>query len=109
MVYHGEWFHPLKDDLDAFIEKSQEYVSGKYTVKLYKGNIEIVKRESNTGLFNQEMRSIKTRGFDQRWAIGSTKVATLQWMILAKAGRTPQPKVAIKKEISKEQKVPVRK
>ena len=87
MVYHGEWFHPLKEDLDAFIERSQENVNGKYTVKLYKGNAEIVKRESDTGLFNQEMRSIKTRGFDQRWAIGSTKVATLQWMIMAKAGR----------------------
>jgi argininosuccinate synthase len=87
MVYHGEWYHPLKEDLDAFIAKSQEYVNGRYTVKLYKGNIDIVKRESNTGLFNQEMRSIKTRGFDQRWAVGSTKVATLQWIILAKAGR----------------------
>jgi len=87
LVYHGQWYHPLKEDLDAFIEKSQEYVNGKYTVKLYKGNVEIVKRESDTGLFNQEMRSIKTRGFDQRWAIGSTKVETLQWIILAKAGR----------------------
>ncbi|MCX6695626.1 MAG: argininosuccinate synthase, partial [Candidatus Altiarchaeota archaeon] len=108
MVYHGEWFHPLKEDLDAFIAKSQEFVNGKYTVKLYKGNIDIVKRESDTGLFNQEMRSIKTRGFDQRWAIGSTKVATLQWMILAKAGRTEQPKVEIKKELKKAAKVPVR-
>jgi len=108
MVYHGEWFHPLKEDLDAFIDKSQEFVNGKYTVKLYKGNVDIVKRESGTGLFNQEMRSIKTRGFDQRWAIGSTKVATLQWMILAKAGRVPQPKVEVKKELRKEAKVPAR-
>jgi len=87
LVYHGEWFHPLKEDLDAFIEKSQEWVNGGYKVKLYKGNVDIVERRSDTGLFNQEMRSIKTRGFDQRWAIGSTKVATLQWMIMAKAGR----------------------
>ncbi|MDD5111833.1 MAG: argininosuccinate synthase [Candidatus Altiarchaeota archaeon] len=90
LVYHGEWYHPLKEDIDAFNAKSQEYVNGKYTIKLYKGNAEIMKRESDTGLFNQEMRSIKSRGFDQRWAIGSTKVSTLQWMILAKAGRTPK-------------------
>jgi len=96
LIYHGEWFHPLKEDLDAFIEKSQENVNGKYTVKLYKGNVDIVKRESDTGLFNQEMRSIKTRGFDQRWAIGSTKVATLQWMILAKAGRSKTKKAVSK-------------
>lgn len=87
MVYHGEWYHPLKEDLDAFIEKSQEFVNGRYRVKLYKGNVDIVSRESDTGLFNQEMRSIKTRGFNQQWAIGSTKVATLQWLIMAKAGR----------------------
>lgn len=107
MVYHGEWYHPLKEDLDAFIAKSQEYVNGKYTVKLYKGNIEIVKRESDTGLFNQEMRSIKTRGFDQRWATGSTKVAALQWIILAKAGRTPGMKIEIKKakKVAKKKKI----
>ena len=87
MVYHGEWYHPLKDDLDAFIEKSQEFCNAKYKVKLYKGNVDIVSRESDTGLFNREMRSIKTRGFNQQWAIGSTKVATLQWLIMAKAGR----------------------
>ncbi|MFH1404179.1 MAG: argininosuccinate synthase [Candidatus Altiarchaeota archaeon] len=88
LVYHGEWFHPLKEDLDAFIGKSQENVNGTYRVKLYKGNIDIVERHSDSGLFSKEMRSIKTRGFDQRWAIGSTKVETLQWMIMAKAGRT---------------------
>jgi argininosuccinate synthase len=87
MVYHGQWYHPLKNDLDAFIAKSQEYVNGKYKVKLYKGNIDIVERHSDTGLFSPEMRSIKKRGFNQRWAIGSTKVETLQWMIMAKAGR----------------------
>ncbi|MFH1055479.1 MAG: argininosuccinate synthase [Candidatus Altiarchaeota archaeon] len=87
MVYHGEWYHPLKEDLDAFIEQSQKVVNGTYKVKLYKGNIDIIDRESDTGLFNQEMRSIKSRGFDQRWSIGYAKVKGLPWLILAKAGR----------------------
>ncbi len=88
MVYHGEWYHPLKADLDAFIDKSQEHVSGKYKAKLYKGNIDILERHSDSGLFNKEMRSIKTRGYNQQWAIGATKIAGLPWMIMAKAGRT---------------------
>jgi len=39
MTYHGQWFHPLKGDLDAFIEHSQEAVNGKVTVRLYKASI----------------------------------------------------------------------
>ncbi|HMB31947.1 MAG TPA: argininosuccinate synthase [Desulfohalobiaceae bacterium] len=87
LVYHGEWYHPLKQDLDAFIEQSQKVVNGKYKVKLYKGNIDIVSRESDSGLFNQEIRSIKSRGFDQRWCSGAAKVKGLPWTILSKAGR----------------------
>ncbi len=87
LVYHGEWYHPLKQDLDAFIEQSQKVVNGKYKVKLYKGNIDIISRESDSGLFNQEIRSIKSRGFDQRWCSGAAKVKGLPWVILSKAGR----------------------
>jgi argininosuccinate synthase len=87
LVYHGEWYHPLKQDLDAFIETSQRVVNGKYKVRLYKGNIDIVSRESASGLFNQEIRSIKSRGFDQRWCSGAAKVKGLPWTILSKAGR----------------------
>ncbi|MBC7287864.1 MAG: argininosuccinate synthase, partial [Armatimonadetes bacterium] len=50
MVYHGGWYHPVKVDCDAFIESSQWAVNGRYVVELYKGNIEIIERESDTGL-----------------------------------------------------------
>ncbi|MBD3261527.1 MAG: argininosuccinate synthase [Candidatus Altiarchaeales archaeon] len=86
-VYHGEAYHPLKKDLDAFIAESQKPVAGRYKAKLYKGNIDIVSRESDSGLFNQELRSIKSRGFDQRWCEGAAKVKSLPWIILARAGR----------------------
>lgn len=109
MTYHGQWFHPLKEDLDAFIAESQKVVSGSYKVKLYKGNIDIVSRDSNTGLFNQEMRSIKSKGFDQRWCWGAAKVKGLPWMILSKAGRIAHHKVKIKKKKAKEVEVKVRK
>ncbi len=84
MVYHGEWYHPLKDALDAFIATTQRVVNGSYTVKLYKGNITITRRTSDTSLFTPEIRSIKARGFDQRWCANAAKVRGLPFEILAK-------------------------
>jgi argininosuccinate synthase len=87
MTYHGEWYHPLKAELDAFIAASQSVVNGTYRVKLYKGNIDIEKRESATSLFTPEIRSIKARGFDQRWCANAAKVRGLPFEILAKRQR----------------------
>jgi len=84
LVYHGMAYHPLKDDLDAFIEKSQSVVNGKYSIKLYKGNIEIVRRESRTSLFTPEIRSIKAAGFDQKRCADAAFIRGLPFEILAK-------------------------
>ena len=86
MTYHGMWYHPLKKALDAFIEATQDVVNGTYNVKLYKGNIDIVSRQSDTGLFSEEIRSIKSRGFDQRWCQNAARVRGLPYEILAKRG-----------------------
>ena len=84
MTYHGEWYHPLKADLDAFIAQSQKVVNGSFRVDLYKGNIVITSRESKTSLFTPEIRSIKSRGYDQRWAVNAAKIRGLPFEILAK-------------------------
>ncbi|MGA2465789.1 MAG: argininosuccinate synthase [Thermodesulfobacteriota bacterium] len=84
LVYHGMAYHPLRYDLDAFIETSQKVVNGKYKIKLYKGNIEIVHRESKTSLFSPEIRSIKTTGFDQRRCADAAYIRGLPYEILAK-------------------------
>jgi len=92
MTYHGEWYHPLKRSLDAFIESTQDFVNGTYRVKLYKGNIEIVHRESATSLFSPEIRSIKARGFDQRWCANAAKIRGLPFEILARRAQAAKPK-----------------
>jgi len=84
LVYHGMAYHPLRYDLGAFIETSQKVVNGKYKIKLYKGNIEIVHRESKTSLFSPEIRSIKTTGFDQRRCADAAYIRGLPYEILAK-------------------------
>ena len=84
MVYHGEWFHPLKADLDAFIDQSMKMVSGTTKVKLYKGNIEIAERERpDNSLFYPEVRSIDAKSFDQRWSANAAKIRGLPFEILA--------------------------
>lgn len=39
MVYFGQWFHPLREALDAFVNETQKTVTGKVRLKLYKGNV----------------------------------------------------------------------
>jgi len=84
LIYHGMAYHPLRYDLDAFIETSQKVVNGKYKIKLYKGNMEIVHRESRTSLFTPEIRSIKATGFDQRRCADAAFIRGLPFEILAK-------------------------
>lgn len=84
LVYHGLWFTPLKQALDAFIIQTQQVVSGKIKASLYKGNIEITHRESAFSLFAPEIRSIKSASFDQRWCSHAAKIRGLPFEILAK-------------------------
>jgi argininosuccinate synthase len=87
MMYHGEAFHPLRYELEAFIARSQKPINGEYKVKLYKGNMEIIGRNSPTGLFAPEIRSIKAGGFDQRMCQDAAHIRALPYRVLAKKGR----------------------
>ncbi|AFY80832.1 argininosuccinate synthase [Oscillatoria acuminata] len=55
MVYNGQWYSPLKMALDAFIEKTQERVSGTVRIKLFKGTANIVGRKSNESLYAPDL------------------------------------------------------
>lgn len=52
LVYFGQWMEPLRDDLDAFIDQSQEMVSGTVRLKLYKGCASVVGRRSVNSLYD---------------------------------------------------------
>jgi len=55
IVYNGLWYSPLKAALDAFIQKTQERVSGTVRVKLFKGNAFIVGRSSENSLYTPDL------------------------------------------------------
>jgi len=85
MVYHGEWFHPLREELDAFVEASQRFVNGRLKALLYKGSLRIVARErSRTSLFFPEIRSIDASGFDQRWCRDAARIRGLPFEVIAR-------------------------
>lgn len=71
VAYSGIWMDPFKSDLDAYIDKSQEYVTGEVTMKLFKGNAKPVARDSMYSLYDRNLTSfdINTE-YDQKDAVG---------------------------------------
>lgn len=55
MVYYGQWFTPLKEAMDAFVDKTQEHVTGSVKVKLYKGSAQTVGRKSPFSLYQEKL------------------------------------------------------
>ncbi|MDE7367806.1 MAG: argininosuccinate synthase [Lachnospiraceae bacterium] len=60
MVYEGKWFCPLREALQAFLEKTQERVTGEVKFKLYKGNIIKAGTTSPYSLYSEELASFTT-------------------------------------------------
>lgn len=71
LVYAGLWMDPLKEALDAFIEKTQERVTGEVTLKLYKGDAHVVSRSSPYSLYDLNLATYDISStFDQTAAVG---------------------------------------
>ncbi|WP_324750879.1 argininosuccinate synthase [Sphingomonas sp. LY54] len=89
LIYNGFWFSPEREMLQALIDKSQEHVSGKVRVKLYKGNVTVIGRESPLSLYDQDLVTFEegTGGYDQRDAAGFIRLNALRLRIAAKRDR----------------------
>lgn len=78
LVYYGLVNDPLFDALNAFIDKTQERVTGWVKVKLYKGSAVVVARNSPYALYSEELVSFDTESIDQRLAEGFAAFHGLQ-------------------------------
>jgi argininosuccinate synthase len=78
LVYFGLWFAPLREALDAFVEATQQDVSGSVTLSLYKGNVSVVSRQSEHSLYRTDLSSF-TMGdsYDQKDAAGFIRILGL--------------------------------
>lgn len=70
LVYNGQWFAPLKKALDAFVESTQENVTGKVKLKLYKGNIINSSVTSPYSLYSENIATFGESDYNQKDAEG---------------------------------------
>ena len=85
LIYNGFWFSPEMEFIRAAIDKSQEYVSGRVRVSLYKGNVTIIGRKSPYSLYGRDIVSMDFHGeYDQKDASGFIKLNALRLKMDAK-------------------------
>ncbi len=70
LVYNGQWFTPLREALAAFVDKTQETVTGKVRLKLYKGNMINAGVWSDYSLYSEEIATFGESDYDQRDSAG---------------------------------------
>ncbi|MBQ6153295.1 MAG: argininosuccinate synthase [Ruminococcus sp.] len=70
VVYNGQWFTPLREALSAFVDKTQENVTGTVKLKLYKGNIIKAAVDSPYSLYSEEIATFGESDYDQKDSAG---------------------------------------
>ena len=70
LVYNGQWFTPLREALSAFVDKTQERVTGKVRLKLYKGNMINAGVWSDYSLYSEEIATFGESDYDQKDSAG---------------------------------------
>jgi argininosuccinate synthase len=85
LIYNGFWFSPEREMLQAAIDRSQELVTGRVRLRLYKGNVAVVGRESKYSLYDQDLVTFEegAAAYDQRDAEGFIKLNALRLRTLA--------------------------
>jgi argininosuccinate synthase len=82
MVYCGLWFDPLREDLDKFIDATQNRVTGKVKMKLKNGSLRVVGRKSKNSLYRQTLATYASDSiFDQNLAKGFIELWGMETVI----------------------------
>jgi argininosuccinate synthase len=89
LIYNGFWFSPEREMLQAAIDYSQAYVTGRVRLKLYKGSVAVVGRSSPHSLYDQDLVTFEEGAvaYDHRDAAGFIKLNALRLRTLAKRAR----------------------
>jgi len=85
LIYNGFWFSPEREMMQAAIDTTQKYVQGNVKLKLYKGNIEVVGRESDMSLYSEEHSTFEEdEVYNQKDAEGFIRLNALRRIIAGK-------------------------
>ncbi|PBB04953.1 argininosuccinate synthase [Salimicrobium humidisoli] len=75
VVYDGLWYSPLRTALQAFVEDTQQFVTGTVKIKLFKGHHQVIGKQSPVSLYNEELSTYsKEDAFDHNAAVGFIKL-----------------------------------
>jgi argininosuccinate synthase len=96
LVYNGQWFAPLKEAFDAFVDSLMEPVTGTVTLKLYKGNAMVISRKSPNSLYSEDLASFNMRGYDATDSAGFIRLFGLPLR-----GRKRLAPIAVEKQASR--------
>ncbi|KAB0268375.1 argininosuccinate synthase [Microvirga brassicacearum] len=85
LIYNGFWFSPEREMLQVLIDKSQEFVTGEVKLKLYKGGVHLIGRQSPYSLYDQDLVTFEEGAvaYDHRDAAGFIKLNALRLRTLA--------------------------
>ena len=84
LVYFGQWFHPLREAMDAFVNSTQERVTGKVRLKLYKGNVFPAGSTSPFSLYQEALSTFAEDDvYDQKDATGFINLFGLPMKVVA--------------------------
>ncbi|MEM6757398.1 MAG: argininosuccinate synthase [Planctomycetota bacterium] len=70
LVYNGQWFHPLRESLQVFMDHANQVVTGEVTLKLYKGNATAIEATSPNSLYDADLASFAMGDYDVTAARG---------------------------------------
>ncbi|MAK92631.1 MAG: argininosuccinate synthase [Oceanospirillaceae bacterium] len=89
LIYNGYWWSPERKALQAAIDETQKVVAGDVRLKLYKGNVIVVGRQSEGSLFDEAIATFEddAGAYDQKDAAGFIKLNALRLRTAAKKGR----------------------
>jgi argininosuccinate synthase len=83
LVYGGKWFTPLRESLEAFMERASAYTTGTVRLVLYKGNVIVAGRKSPYSLYLKDLASFGATSYDHADATGFINLYGLPAMVSA--------------------------
>ncbi|MCR4666755.1 MAG: argininosuccinate synthase [Desulfovibrio sp.] len=89
-VYNGFWFSPERECLQAFMDKSQETVTGQVRAKLYKGGVWPLARTSPYSLFSQDLATFEGGDYDHHDAAGFIRLNSLRLRLFSELKKKQQ-------------------
>ncbi len=79
LVYYGQWFTPLRESIDAFVETTRGAITGNVDLSLYKGNVSVSGRRSVNSMYRTDVASFTmSDAYDQKDAAGFIRIVGLQ-------------------------------